>query len=213
MTPYRILLNPDDGGEGELASDPMVSIPASELDALRLAASGPARPADAGAGAGAEAEERLRAIERRYDEELSRLARKAEQWEGACKAALREKELAAALAGRPLVPGAATQLIKLWRDELSVIDEADGPRVTSRDGRPVAEAVASWLSGPEYAHFSRPSSRGGTTPPGDSRSTGSAPPRSTPRTLGDAVLDRWRVASQASRHDPAGPIGLARRRP
>jgi hypothetical protein len=211
MTLYRILLNPDDGGEGELASDSMVSIPASELDALRLAAAGSVRPSDVEAGA--EAEDRLRATERRYDEELARLARKAEQWEGACKAALREKELAAALAGRPLVPGAAPQLIKLWRDELNVIDEANGPRVTSRDGRSVAEAVASWLSSPEYAHFSRPSSRGGTTPPGDSRSTGTAPPRNTPRTLGDAILDQWREASQASRHDPAAPIGLGRRRP
>lgn len=213
MTLYRILLNPDQGGEGELAGDEMVSIPAEELAALRLAASGASRPSDAEAEAEAEAEERLRATERRYDEELSRLAKKAERWEGAFKAALKEKELAAALAGRPLVPGAASQLIKLWREELSIVDEAEGPRVASRDGRSVAEAVSSWLSSPEYAHFSRAASRGGTAPPGDTRSAATAPSPPPPRTLGEAVLDRWREAAQAARRDPAAPIGLGRRRP
>ncbi|QDV38274.1 hypothetical protein [Tautonia plasticadhaerens] len=209
MTLYRILLNPDQGEGGEPAGDEMVSISASELEALRLASGGAARPSDAAA----EAEDRLREAERRHDEELSRLAKKAERWEGAFKAALKEKELAAALAGRPLVPGAAAQLIKLWREELSVVDEADGPRVAARDGRPVAEAVASWLSGPEYAHFSRAGSRGGTAPPGDSRSSATGPQPSPPRTLGEAVLDRWREAAQAARRDPAAPIGLGRRRP
>lgn len=204
---FRILLNPDAVEEGIPNADEMITISATELEALRAAAALAAKDAE---GAAARAAERTRAIEHLRDEEVARLTKKAEDWERAFKTTMKEKELATALAGQSLVPGAAAQLVKLWREDLEVIDEAGRIRVASRDGRNVSEAVNAWLTGAEYAHFRRPSSRGGTTPPGDSRSTATAPASPPPRNLGDAVLARWREAIQGSRQDPDAPIGLGR---
>src|SRR5205823_1195055 len=120
--------------------DDLVTIPRSELLALR---------------ASRERQEELAC-------EASDRARKASDWERACKEAIRDRELATALAGRPLVPGSASQLIQLWRDDFDVIEVAGELRAVSRDGRPVMKAVIDRLSEPEYAHFSPPTSRGGS---------------------------------------------------
>ncbi|WP_169973652.1 hypothetical protein [Tautonia rosea] len=208
MTMYRILLNPDTIDEGSPADAEMVSISASELEALRAAAASATKISEAKERAA----ERSLADDRLRAEEIGRWSKKAEDWERAFKAATKEKELATVLASRPLVQGAAPQLIKLWRDELEVIDEAGQFRVATRDGRSVAEAVNAWLASSEYAHFSRPTSRGGTTPPGDSRSTSTATATPPPKNLGEAVLMRWREALQGHRQNPDAPIGLGRRR-
>lgn len=208
MTMYRILLNPDTTDEGTPVADEMVSISASDLEALRAAAASAKKISEANDRAA----ERSLANDRLREEEIARWSKKAEDWERAFKTATKEKELAAVLASRPLVQGAASQLIKLWRDELEVIDDAGQIRVATRDGRSVSDAVNTWLASSEYAHFSRPSSRGGTTPPGDSRSTATAPAAPPPKNLGEAVLMRWREALQGNRQDPDAPIGLGRRR-
>lgn len=205
---YRILLDPEPIDEGTLVDEEMIQISSAELTTLRASLAKAARDAESAA----QAAERIKAIDHLREEEITRATRKAEDWERAFKAATKEKELASALAGRSLVQGAAPQLIKLWRDELEVIDEGGNLKVVSRDGRPVTEAVNSWLSGAEYAHFSRPSSRGGTTPAGDSRSTAMPPPAPSPKNLGEAVLMRWRDAIQGNRHDLGAAIGLGRRR-
>lgn len=209
---YRILLDPEPIDEGSPVVEEMIQISSTELKALRDAIAKAAMDAEAGSRAAVRAAERNQADDHLRDEEITRATRKAEDWERAFKAATREKELASALAGRSLVQGAAPQLIKLWRDELEVIDEGGTLKVVSRDGRPVIEAVNSWLTSAEYAHFSRPSSRGGTTPPGDSRSTAMPPSAPSPKNLGEAVLMRWRDAIHASRQDPGAAIGLGRRR-
>ncbi len=152
-------------------------------------------------------EARLEIARQRHAEELAEEHRRARQWERDCKVALKEKELATALTGRPIVPGAASQLVTLWRDELEVIDEGDQLRVVTREGKPVADAVSSWLARPEYAHFCRPSSRGGSANP--ARSTTASSVNRPPRTLGEATLIRWRELSKA---DPMAPIGLGRPR-
>ena len=85
--------------------------------------------------------------------------------ERAYEAALVDRELLAALAGRPLVESATPQLLKLWRDEVETYQEGGELKVRSRrDGQAVHAAVDDWLDRPEYAHFSRSLSRGG--PPG-----------------------------------------------
>lgn len=216
MTLYRILHDPGADAAGSAptpepagadapaeADADLVSLPRAELEALRAAAS-------ASASRTLEADDRLRRQAERHAEELAAKERRLADWERSCKAALREKELATALAGRPLVPGGAAQLVSLWRDELEVIDEAGRLRVVSRDGKPVAEAVAAWLGSPEYAHFCRASSRGGTAAPGDARSAAPGPPPGPPKTLGEAALLRWREA--AAGPGPEAPIGLGRRR-
>jgi len=130
--------------------------------------------------------------------------------ERAYKAAVRDRELATALAGRQLVPGAAAQLIKLWREDFDVYEEAGEVRVAARDGRSVSKAVADRLAEGEYSHFMPSPTRGGASVRGMGRTPGPAVPAS-PRTLGEAAIQRWREA-ESSRSDPSsGPIGLRRR--
>lgn len=142
---------------------------------------------------------------------LADLDRKVEHWQGAYKAAVRDRELATALAGRPLVPGAASQLVRLWRDELDVIEEDGKVRVVARDGRPLQKAVADWISSPEFAHFRAPASRGGTRPPAEARGPANPSTPAGPRTLGENVLQQWRATSSGPT-SPSTPVGLGRRR-
>ena len=205
---YRILLDSDPIEEGSSNHEEMVSISASELEALRAAAARTTSEISmtSSVSAPSHADDRLR------DEEIARWTTKAQQWEQAFKIALKEKELATALAGRPLVQGAAAQLIKLWLDDLQIVDESGSFYVTTRDGRSVPEAVNSWLASTEFAHFTRTSSRGGTSHPGDTRSTLTSTSPPPPKNLGEAVLMKWRETIQGLRQDPDTPIGLGRRR-
>ena len=131
--------------------------------------------------------------------------------ERACRDALRDRELATALAGKPLVPGAATQLIKLWRDDFDVYDEGGEYRVTAREGRTVSQAVSDRLSSAEYAHFCLPSSRGGAGARDANRPVATIA-SAAPKNLGEAVLMHWRKEAASRPGDPAKPIGLGRRR-
>lgn len=142
--------------------------------------------------------------------ELAEQQRRASEWERSYRSALRDVELATALAGRPLVPGAAAQLVKLWREDFDVFEERGATKVAARDGRSVAQTVAERLAAPEYAHFCQPASRGGSATPG-SRPGSSSPVSPAPRTLGEAAIARWRES--AGRQDEgAAPIGLHPRR-
>lgn len=198
-------------GAPDLALEDLVTIARAELDALRERAASSERAATVGRLAEAEA---ARALDAAHAEQLAERDRKAADWELAYRSALRDREVAAALAGQPLVPGAAAQLIALWRDEFDAREERGEFKVSARDGRGVAQAVADRLSSPEYAHFCLPSSRGGVGPrdPGrrgvDLTAPAVGPP---PRTLGESVVARWREAGPTRSAD-ATPIGLGRRR-
>ena len=156
-------------------------------------------------------EARLQQLEASYAERLAEQARKSAEWERACKSAILDRELATALAGRPLVPGAATQLLKLWRDDFDVLGEADSGRVVARDGRTLSQVVAERLSSPEYAHFCQPTSRGGTATNGPGRFAGPGPDPTPPRNLGEVALRRWLEAATRP-GDAVVPVGLSRRR-
>ncbi len=157
----------------------------------------------------------LREQQATHREAVARLEARAEGLQRAYKAAIKERELATALAGRPLVAGGASQLIKLLRDEVDVVEEDGQYRVVTRDGKPLARAMGDWLASEEYAHFTRPTARVGTAVPGAGvhRSAGTAPAAAppVPRTLGEATVERWRESSARA---PGGsrPIGLNRRR-
>lgn len=170
----------------------------------------PSRIADSGADTAAD-EARLRQIEATYAERLAEQTRKSAEWERACKAAILDRELATALAGRPLMPGAAAQLLKLWHDDFDVLGEADSSRVVARDGRPLAQVVAERLSRSEYAHFCQPTSRGGTATNGSGRLAGSGPDPTPPRNLGEIALRRWLEAATRMGGSVL-PVGLSRRR-
>jgi hypothetical protein len=185
-----------------VAPDELITISRWELDALRAAAGGGPSPLEGPSTATPTAPVPAPAIAPKAD----RVA----DLERAYRDAVRDRELATALAGRPLVPGAAVQLIKLWRDDFDVY-EADGVlKISSRDGRDVAKAVSDLLDEPEYSHFRPASSRGGAVVRGTGRAPVPGAP-SAPRTLGEAALIQWREGAEA-RSDPASaPIGLRRR--
>jgi hypothetical protein len=181
--------------------DEVVTIGRAELEELRAlarASSRPARPA----GPDAEAARR----EDRLARELADRDRRVAGLESAFRDAVRDRELATSLAGKPLVAGAATQLVRLWRDDLDVYEESGEVKVAARDGRPVAQWVAERLGHPDYAHFCLPPSRGGTGAGGLSQSGGPGAAPSAAKTLGEAVIARWRE-SAADR--PAPTTGLA----
>ena len=211
-------LDPDPGGGGGVADggagsliDEVVTISRAELDELRAqlaAAVGSTTPRD---GKREEWAEALKARDAEYSREIATHERKTAVMEQAYKAALLDRELATALVGKPLVPGAAAQLIRLWRDAFEVIDDDGAIRVVTREGRSVDQAVTDRLSGPEFAHFCLPNSRGGTGHRGQNRSATPAPTPPAPRTLGEAVLHQWREATARQIAAPGSP-GWGRRR-
>ena len=150
--------------------------------------------------------------ESRLVEETAARERKAAELDRAYRAALRDRALAITLCGRPLVNGAALQLIKLWRDDFDVHEENGEIRISSRDGRTIDQAVNEWLGSSEYAHFSLPSSRGGAGSKEGHRSAASDMPGNSPKNLGEAIVQQWRKEASASANDPNKAIGLKRHR-
>jgi hypothetical protein len=210
----RFLRSPDSESEGGQVTNEFVMISRVELDDLRAKV---AEESSSGLDPSnqpvtrSEFVEAIKARESAHAHELSAREHKSAELERAYKAALRDRELATALVGKPLVSGAATQLIKLWRDDFEVIDDDGAIRITARDGRSVDQAVAERLAGPEFAHFCLPSSRGGTGSKGQNRSAEPGPRPTAPKNLGEAVLIQWREAASRPQSSLT-PAGWGRRR-
>lgn len=199
----RMLPDPESDHEADGFAEDLVTLPRAELDALRAIAEGRA-------GNGRDRSSPSPRADPATLEELAGRERRIAEREQALRDAIRDRELAVALAGKPLVGGAAEQLIKLWRDDFDVCEEGGEYRIISRDGRPVTKAVADRLTRPEFAHFCLPSSRGGTGSREGPRDASVAPP--APRTLGEAIVAQWRAAAAQRAGNLATPIGLSRRR-
>ena len=190
-----------DGAAGALAPADSVTISRAELEALRQLAATAAAPAAP----------EPRGVDSLMARELAARDRRLAELETAFKAAVRDRELATALAGKPLVAGAATQLIKLWRDEFDAYEDGGGFKVASRDGRTVAQTVNEWLGAAEFSHFCLPTSRGGVGVRDVNRPS-SATVATAPKTLGEAVVLKWREESAAKSSNALTPIGLRRHR-
>jgi hypothetical protein len=204
MLLFRILRSLEDGAGGAAPDEETVTISRLELDALR-GRHETSRPSDASPKPDSED------LESRFAKEIAERERQSSEWEHAFKSALRDREVATALAGKPLVSGAAAQLIRLWRDEFSVHEERGEFHVCSRDGRPIVQAVTEMLASAEFAHFCQPSSRGGVAQRGTSVGPAAPAVVPMPRNLGEAVIQQWReTVSRPS--DGSSPIGLRRRR-
>jgi hypothetical protein len=145
-------------------------------------------------------------------QEIASRDQKVAELDQVCRAAIRDRTLAVALCGLPLVPGAATQLIKLWRDDFDVYEENGEYRISARDGRTVEQTVSDWLTRTEYAHFCLPSSRGGAGPKEGHRPATPGATDRAPRNLGESIVMQWRKDATARTSDPAKPIGLGRQR-
>ena len=206
-------LDPDSGGGGNegTAGDEVVTISRAELEELRAKVNGLATPDAKLNDSRTEWAEALKIRDAEYSRELAETERRATALERAYKSALLDRELATALVGKPLVPGAAAQLICLWRDAFEVIDDAGTIRVTSREGRSVDQAVADRLAGPDFAHFCLPSSRGGTGTRGQNRSATPAAAPASPQTLGETVIHQWRESASRNPTSSGSP-GWGRRR-
>lgn len=98
---------------------------------------------------------------KRYTEEVENERKKTEEVVRRHKHGERTRELALALSGQQLVPGAAKQLTKLWQDEFDVVEAGDGYRVVSKDLKSPADWVREKLASEEYAHFVKAEARGG----------------------------------------------------
>jgi hypothetical protein len=181
--------------------DEVVTIRRAELEELRALAGSASWP-----GRAAEPSVEAPRREEGLETELAARDRKVADLESAYRKALRDRELATALAGKPLVAGAATQLIRLWRDDLDVYEESGEYKVAARDGRPLVQWVADRLANPDFAHFCLPPSRGGSGAKGLSQSGGAGGAAAPAKTLGEAVISQWRE-SVAGR--PAPTTGLA----
>ncbi|WZO98186.1 hypothetical protein EP7_005242 [Isosphaeraceae bacterium EP7] len=206
MSIRLIRLAPLVGEPGGSPAADVVTISRAELDALRLQAAGP--PEEPRPSRSREAEERTEALAA----ELAGMEKKASAWEQAFKGAMRDREVATALAGRPLVSGAVGQLLKLWRDDFEVFEREGRHEVVSRDGRPASDVVAERLKSSEYAHFALPSSRGGVGGRDVASPVPGAAARGTsPRTLGEAVVSQWRSMDRPD-SGATGPVGLGRPR-
>ncbi|HWE36562.1 MAG TPA: hypothetical protein VG406_08350 [Isosphaeraceae bacterium] len=186
--------------------DEVVTIGRAELEELRALAHSASRPGRAAEPA-ADAARREEGLAR----ELAARDRKVADLESAYRKALRDRELATALAGKPLVAGAAIQLIRLWRDDLDVYEESGEYRVAARDGRAVAQWVADRLGKPDYAHFCLPPSRGGSGAKGLSQSGGPGAAAPSAKTLGEAVISQWRESAAGRAAPTTGLTGWGRR--
>ena len=205
----------DLGDGGPVPADDLVTIPRAELEALRArfeAAPEPTdRPRDPGRSAEAKAGVPDRGADPELAGELASRDRRLVELERTCRSAVRDRELATALAGRPLVSGAASQLLKLLRDDLDVYEEDGGYKVAAKDGRTVSQAVNQWLASPEFSHFCLPTSRGGTGARGANRPVADAAPTG-PKNLGEAAVMKWREAAASRPDNLLKPIGLRRHR-
>lgn len=103
----------------------------------------------------------LEKLVKKHAEELESERSKSAEAALRYKASERNRELTLALAGHPLVKGAAEQLTRLWADEFEVVEAGDGFRVRSRDLKSPGDWVAAQLASEEYAHFVRAEQRGG----------------------------------------------------
>ena len=210
----------DESTEGAAPPEGFVTISREELEALRLRAETAedaerSDPQSRSRRAGDVEESNdgaSRARDARLTEEIGVRDRRLAELERAYRSAVRDREVATVLAGRPLVSGAASQLIKLWREELDVYDDGGVYRVSARDGRPVAQAVNEWLASPEYSHFCLPPSRGGAGARDASRPASAPSGTGAPKTLGEAVVMRWRDEANARPNNLLKPIGLRRHR-
>ncbi|MCA1685985.1 MAG: hypothetical protein LC745_08385 [Planctomycetia bacterium] len=202
-----------DGGEaGPAPSGDYVTISRAELDALRARAESAVRPDDTEEPAPRRTDAVTRGREAQAARESAERDRRVAELEQTCKAAVRERELATALAGRPLVAGAAAQLIKLWREDFDVYEEGGAYKVSSHDGRPVGQVIGDRLASSEYSHFCLPTSRGGTGARDANRPSSGSAPAAAPKNLGESIVMKWRDESAARPNNLLKPIGLRRHR-
>jgi hypothetical protein len=146
------------------------------------------------------------------DADLAKAHEKARDAEDRAKRTTRDRELALALAGQNLRPGAAKHLTKLLSDDLEAVPDSDGGyTVRSKDRRSVADFITDTLKQPDYDAFVSSTARTGVTPGGG---THSAPTPETPTTpampknLGEAIMGAYTAVRSAPDNSTSSPRGF-----
>lgn len=162
-----------------------------------------------------EVENALRMLREQSEQTLSAERQRLVQIEDRAKRYALDGEVSRALAAHSLVPGGAEQLALLWRSQFVVDTQGDSFAVRTPTFQSVGEFVSQQLARPEYAHFVRASTQGGTatgqtvqaaqTPPANPA------PATQPRNMGEAVILHMQGLQKAqgdARANLSLPMGL-----
>jgi hypothetical protein len=162
-----------------------------------------------------EVENALRMLRDQSEQTLNTERQKFLQIEERAKRFALDGELSRALTAHNLVQGGAEQLSQLWRTQFVVDAQGDSFSVRTPTFQSVNEFVSQQLSRPEYAHFLRASTNGGTAT-GQTIQTAQTPPASPtptpqPKNMGEAVILHMQSLQKAqgdARANMSLPMGL-----
>jgi hypothetical protein len=139
-----------------------------------------------------EVEHALRMLREQSEQTLGAERQRLVQVEDRAKRYALDGEISRALSSHNLVQGGAEQLSQLWRSQFLVDTQGDSFAVRTPTFQSVGEFVSQQLARPEYAHFVRASTQGGTAT-GQTIQAAQTPPASPtsapqPRNMGEAVI-------------------------
>lgn len=162
-----------------------------------------------------EVENALRMLRDQSEQTLNSERQRLVQIEERAKRYALEGEVSRALAAHNLVSGGAEQLAHLWRSQFVVDTQGDSFAVRTPTFQSVGDFVSQQLARPEYAHFIRASSQGGTAT-GQTIQAAQTPPASPtpaaqPRNMGEAVILHMQSLQKAqgdARANLSLPMGL-----
>jgi hypothetical protein len=162
-----------------------------------------------------EVENALRMLRDQSEQTLNAERHKFIQIEERAKRFALDNELSRALTAHNLVQGGAEQLSQLWRSQFVIEAQGDTFSVRTPTFQSVNEFISQQLARPEYAHFLRASTQGGTAT-GQTIQAAQTPPASPtpaaqPKNMGEAVILHMQSMQKAqgdSRANMNLPMGL-----
>jgi hypothetical protein len=164
-------------------------------------------------------EEALRAIQTQSEAKLRTEAEARLRVEERAKRYALDNELSKALAMHPILPGTTEQLAMILRGQLQVQEEGDKYVVRTPTYVAAADHIAAMLARPDFAHFLRPQSTGGTAGTGATQAEPTPPanrtPDALPKTMGEAIILQIQAqqaakGSQDVRTDMSQSFGLGK---
>src|SRR5579864_2266712 len=138
-------------------------------------------------------EDAIKARDERYGKEVQERDSRLASLDRTFKSTLLDKELTTALAGFPLVPGAATQLTALLRSELEVVEAGGQFRVQTRTMEPVGHFLKSRLCTPDFEHFLKPSGGPGSGAGGGHQTLPNHRQNPAPQTPDEEIFTAWGI--------------------
>jgi hypothetical protein len=162
-----------------------------------------------------QAEEALRMVREQSESAISAERQRYSQIEERAKRYALDIEVSRALTTYNLVPGGSEQLAHLWRSQFVVEAQGESFSVRTPTYQSVGDFVSQQLARPEYAHFLRASTQGGTAT-GQTTQAAQTPPAGPtatpqPRNMGEAVILHMQGVQKAqgdARANMGLPMGL-----